>query len=172
MKRRNGQFGFTIIEMMVAVLVLAILLGLAVPNMRDMVIRNRVSTQANSIVGALQFARSEAIKRGAPVTVASGSGNTNWQTSGWVVGVDLNNDGDINDVVNGVSEKLRQEPTIAGNTNLTGTAASVLYYPNGSAANFTLTLCTTDVSSGNQRQISVSASGRVQTVKSDNPGCS
>jgi type IV fimbrial biogenesis protein FimT len=55
--------GFTLIELMVTLLVLAILASVGIPAFQRLVAENRVSSQANATQGALQFARSEALKR-------------------------------------------------------------------------------------------------------------
>lgn len=56
--------GFSLIELMVAITILAILLALAVPSFQDMIQRNRVRTAAADLSDSLNLARSEAIKRG------------------------------------------------------------------------------------------------------------
>ena len=61
--------GFTLIELMVTIAVVAILTTVAVPGFRDLIRNNRVTTQTNEVVSALNFARTEAIKRGRSVTV-------------------------------------------------------------------------------------------------------
>ncbi|MBL8446988.1 MAG: GspH/FimT family pseudopilin [Zoogloeaceae bacterium] len=67
--------GFTLIEMLITVVVLAILIALAVPNMQDALRKRRVIAAAEAIYGQMQFARSEAIKRSqdtsAVITTAS-----------------------------------------------------------------------------------------------------
>lgn len=59
--RRNTR-GFTIIELMAVVAVVAVLVSLAAPAMRDYLDRQRLITQARAIQSLAQFARSEAIK--------------------------------------------------------------------------------------------------------------
>ena len=84
----RGQRGFTLIEMMVVISLLAILLAVGVPSFRAMIQQNRVTAVTNDLVAALQFARSEAIRTGANVTVCSSSDQSTcsgvW-TNGWVV---------------------------------------------------------------------------------------
>ena len=60
MKRKNYA-GFTIIELMVAIAVAAILLAVAIPSYTNMVLNNCLTTKANGFVSAMQLARSTAI---------------------------------------------------------------------------------------------------------------
>lgn len=82
------QSGFTLIELMVTISILAILLGIGVPSFRAMIEGNRIRTVTNDLVIALQFARSEAVKRGIPVTLCSSNDQaacTGTWADGWVV---------------------------------------------------------------------------------------
>ncbi len=88
---RQGWSGFTLIEMLVTVAVAAVLLGVAVPNFADFIANNRARTELQSLVMSLQFARSEAVKRGQLVQVSSLDGS-NWH-AGWRVWLDANGDG-------------------------------------------------------------------------------
>lgn len=63
----SGMVGFTLIELMVTIAVAAILLAVAVPSFRHLIISNRLTTAANDVVTALTVARSESIKRNASV---------------------------------------------------------------------------------------------------------
>lgn len=63
----SGMAGFTLIELMVTIAVAAILLAVAVPSFRHLIISNRLTTAANEVVTALTVARSESIKRNANV---------------------------------------------------------------------------------------------------------
>ena len=61
--------GFTLLELMVVITIVAVLMALGVPSYRYVTNSNRVSAEVNALLGDLQFARSEAIKEGATVTV-------------------------------------------------------------------------------------------------------
>lgn len=61
--------GFTLIELMFAIAVAAVLLGIGVPNFRDFVRNSRMAASANDIITDFNLARSEAIKRNVPVTL-------------------------------------------------------------------------------------------------------
>ena len=85
--RASLHRGFTLIELMVAIMVLGILLGIAVPSFRDAALGSRLTGYANDLVAGVQIARSEAIKRNAPVTLcASEDGETCGTDAGWEVG--------------------------------------------------------------------------------------
>lgn len=81
--RAGNARGFTAIEMMVTVVLLAILIALAAPSMRDLVRDQRVKTATFDLYASLAFARSEAIKRNADVHLCIAAG-TDW-SAGWTV---------------------------------------------------------------------------------------
>ncbi|MCH8499299.1 MAG: GspH/FimT family protein [Marinobacter sp.] len=78
----GGSRGFTLIELLIAIIIAGILLAVVVPGFQGVVEGNRVVTQANQLVGAINYARSEAIRRGTPVVFA-GQGGT--FANGWCV---------------------------------------------------------------------------------------
>ena len=63
------QCGFTLVELMTSVAVVAITLGIAVPSFNAMIMTNRLATQTNDIIATITYARSEAIKRNRTVTL-------------------------------------------------------------------------------------------------------
>ncbi len=78
--------GFTLIEMMITIVVLAILVAVAVPGMLGMMERNSVVAESNELIAALLLTRSEAIKREVSTVLVSSA-------SGWRVFVDTNGNG-------------------------------------------------------------------------------
>lgn len=96
--------GFTLPEALVALLLLSILSGLAVPMAREMVQNYRVKTASFELFLTLTYARSEAIKRASPVTVTpSGSG---WE-SGWRI-------------LDDTSKVIRFQPAFSGGIQIAG----------------------------------------------------
>jgi type IV fimbrial biogenesis protein FimT len=76
--------GFTIIELMTTVVILAILVAIAVPSFNDLILSTRIKGAASDIYGALALARSEAIKRNGNVTIGPLTVGGQW-ADGWQV---------------------------------------------------------------------------------------
>lgn len=86
--------GFTAIEMMVTVAVLAVVMMVAAPSLAGFVRSSKVRSAQSELISSLMLARSEAAKRGVTVGVAASapvSGNE--FAKGWTVWVDTNEDG-------------------------------------------------------------------------------
>ncbi len=75
--------GFTLIEMLTVVSVLAVVAAIAAPGMRSFAAGQRVKALAYDITADLLLARSEALKRNVNVSITPVSGS-NW-ASGWTV---------------------------------------------------------------------------------------
>lgn len=90
MKRTRG---FTLVEMMISIAILAVLLGLAAPGFQTFIRNTQIRTTADSIQAGMQLARSEALRRNARVSfwlvsdIDAGCVSTEAGTS-WVVSMD------------------------------------------------------------------------------------
>ena len=82
--------GFTLVELLIAIVVVTILLAAGAPAFKDFIKNNRVTAQANDLISSIQLARSEALKRGTNVVVCASNdgkkctGEDTW-ADGWIV---------------------------------------------------------------------------------------
>ena len=107
MKREGG---FTLLELMVTIAILAIVLSIGVPSYRGVIMDNRMAAQANLFATSIKLARSNAVKYQRSATVCSSSNfdaavptcssNADW-SNGWIVWVDKDRDAttDANEVI-------------------------------------------------------------------------
>ena len=97
--------GFTLIELMVALAVVAILISVGLPKMSVFFKGNRMVTNANDLLSGLYVARSEAIKRNSRVSICKSTnagdaapkcatGAEGWD-EGWFVFVEGRDEGNI-----------------------------------------------------------------------------
>jgi type IV fimbrial biogenesis protein FimT len=85
------QRGFTMIELMVTVAILAVITAIAVPSLRGFIQRSNAASAANTMLTSFALARSEAIRGNARVTVCPSRNGDNcdgaW-ADGWIVFLD------------------------------------------------------------------------------------
>jgi prepilin-type N-terminal cleavage/methylation domain-containing protein len=187
---RAGNRGFGVIELMVAVAIVAILAATALPSFREMARRMTVTGTTNDLVGALATARAEAAKRGAWVAVI-GPGSNNWST-GWHVEADAATPpdapnrmfGDSTDVVvlqhAAVDNGYAVRATV---TNGNGSDNRIVFGPAGNLVDGTagsvitadINICRPDNNAGQSRWIHVQSSGEIvsqrDTSTSPAPAC-
>jgi type IV fimbrial biogenesis protein FimT len=164
--KRGADNGFTALELMVTMAIIAILLGAGVPALRDYTWNQRMKAAMDTLQSDLKLARGRAIGLNAHTVICPAasaddcSGRTTWQ-DGWIVFADLNSD----------RHKQLGEPLIrhAGATAHLGISSSasrsyLRFYPNGSApgSNTTILFCD-NRGAAHAGVISVSNSGRIRS---------
>ncbi|MEM1437405.1 MAG: GspH/FimT family pseudopilin [Pseudomonadota bacterium] len=91
--RKRRQRGYTVLELMMTIAVIAVLAGFAVPSFLSTIDANRIVTDNNKLISTLAFARSEAIKRGQRVTLCPSADQATcaaaggWE-QGWIAFLD------------------------------------------------------------------------------------
>jgi type IV fimbrial biogenesis protein FimT len=129
--RRNA--GFTMTEFIIVMVIVAILAAIAIPSYKYVTAANRMSAEVNLLLGDMQFARSEAIKQGMPITICIanttgtgclGSGPVTWQ-NGWIVFTDTNSNQTLNTAAGEVV--LRWQPAFTSTDTFVAHSAALWY---------------------------------------------
>lgn len=80
--RRPSQQGISLIEVMVAVAIIAVVMALGMPAYSTWIQNTQIRTAAESVLAGLQTARNEAIRRNAEVQfMLDGGGTTQWRVN-------------------------------------------------------------------------------------------
>jgi len=133
----SRQHGLTLIELLVAVGILAVGLTLGVPSFRDLIDSNRLTAATNSLVVSMNVARFEAVKRREPVALctstdgSSCSGSTDW-AGGWIVFT--NRDWSSPPSVGVNDEVIQVVQSLGQKVDLSGSHGYVQYLPTGASS--------------------------------------
>jgi type IV fimbrial biogenesis protein FimT len=161
--------GFTMVELMVTIMVAAILMIAAVPSFTNTMVSSRLTTQSNDIVAAINYARSDAIKRNGSVSLCRADSDTATACVGssgaWTFWIVRTSAGDIlrRGTINTYSNKVRVSSTLTNDTVQFG-ADGLARTGTGLVNNHQINICATNVTKENFRRITLGAGSRVSTT--------
>jgi type IV fimbrial biogenesis protein FimT len=161
---RSIQTGFSLLELMVGLAVVAILAGLAAPGFRTFINNNRVAAAQNDLVAALNLARSEAVRRSTTVTVCASSDGASCATAAdWATGWIVFRDPGAAGTVATSTDVLQKWGAISGGVKFTTASGLVQYQSTGTlvGAATTVDISYTGCGGPNKRHLQVSLSGSI-----------
>jgi type IV fimbrial biogenesis protein FimT len=130
---RSRAHGFSLVQLMITVAIVAILTGLAIPSYKYITNSSRIANEINGLLGDMQYARFAAIKSGQPVTICAAANaahtcaaSDNW-AQGWIVFNDIGGTGQF---VAGEGV-LRVQQSFAGTDTLVSTITGITFNREG-----------------------------------------
>lgn len=173
--------GFTAIELLVTVSIVAILAALAAPSFTPLIESWRVRQATEQLSSSFYFARSEAIKRGGQIAIQKLPNNTNGCTTatgnrdwdcGWFVCHDTNNNGTCN-----VNEPVLQRADAPARVQITRTSGGASIKLNrwglvdGTWLGFSLVPLDKTTTHYGARGVCVSSGGRIRVIPPQDIPC-
>ncbi len=174
----NRKSGFTLLELILTIALATIIITIGVPSFQEIIRNNRLTTQTNDLVMALNLARSEAIKRGTTVSIckssngtqcnangcSGGAGDSIGWSEGWLIFVNNAVGGDVKCVDAGeeiiqVHGALPSQFTLNPNNNFTN---FISYKSNGDSNNLGAFAVCYDDKIYFSRTVIVNSTGRIR----------
>ena len=166
--RKSG--GFTLIELMIVLVIVAVVLVLVPPGMTQLSLSTNLKTYSQEMLSSVYLARSEAIKRNAPATLCVSTDGTtcagagDWE-QGWIV---LAADGTV----------IKTQQSITAGYRMTGDASApgshtMVFQPSGAVSTSSnITVCRKLPKVGNkERVVRVTATGRGRVTTATAGAC-
>jgi type IV fimbrial biogenesis protein FimT len=160
-RSRREAIGFTLIEMMVTITVLAVVLAFALPGLRSFTATNQVAAIKSAFAGSVALARTEAARQGRTITLmaVAGGPDGNEFARGWVLQLDDKNEMAVLRRYEALPDAVRMR----GDRRLTFTATGHLT----PVAAHTFTVCPASGGDGFLVTVPPSGMAEVQTLTAD-----
>jgi type IV fimbrial biogenesis protein FimT len=169
------QLGFTLVELMITIAVMATILSIAIPSFTSLISSNAIASQSNHFSGAISLARSEAIKRNTSVIICKRANlactTTGQWEDGWIIFADSDNDDTLDS-----GEEIRYIDALKNNYTLRPSAATTHWLAfqsdgkvetnvSGIFSGVTFRLCGPDADNAASRAISFNVIGQAKLAK-------
>jgi len=131
MRRPIGpELGFTLIELMITLVIMALVITVGIPNLASFVNAQRVRTATSDIMADIAFARAEAIKESRQAIMERIAGTTGTWKDGWRICVDLNSNATCE-----TAEIRKISPALTGRSKVCSTTTDldnrIVFRPDG-----------------------------------------
>jgi type IV fimbrial biogenesis protein FimT len=173
------QQGFTLVELLVAMTIVAILMAMAIPSYNSFILSTTATQYASGMAESALLARAEAIRRNAAVTVCVSNdgatcGSGGWE-QGWLVSC-MTNDHVTCDSSGTNTLVIQYQGAAKSGWKISEASglAKLNFDPSGTGATAaSMTVCRATPTVGEQqRTVHISATGRPTIVKTSGAACS
>ena len=170
--------GFTLIEMLMTIVIVAIALSIGVPSMSKQIEKSRQNAMRSDLQQSIRLAGAQALASSRPVVLCPGDGTCAADSSGWrdgfILFVDSNGNGSYD---NGTDRLLRQytnsserKISISNRPTSSPTADKFYFLPNGASSGGTINICSESEKGIDQRLV-VSGFGSAELQKDQTDAC-
>lgn len=179
MRTNKLKRGFTLIELLITILVLVIIMAIAIPSFNAVIQNNLTVATSNDMIISLNYARSEAIKRGANVSICPAADQTfsscgsDWN-QGWIIFLNPSVSSSYSSG-NSAQLLLRTQSISGTNPGITTSPSTSLAnynsagFAGANTSNLTFTISATGCAGPYKRTLNISMTGRVTVTKSNCP---
>lgn len=181
MLNRGGQGGFTLIEMLITIVIVAIALTIGIPSMSRQIEKSRQNGLRTELQQAVRLAGAQALASSRPVVLcpSSSSSGCSDDSSGWADGfmlfVDINSNGSYD---NDTDRLLRQHENssnrkiVISDRPASSPAGDRFYFlPNGASSGGSINICS-ESEEGIDQSLVISGFGSAELKKEDTDACS
>lgn len=161
--------GFTLIEMMIVVSILAAIAAYGIPQLNDLIQSSRISSQTNNLHGLVQLARSEAATNRVNTIVCGSTNQTACDTNNWEAGVIVFRDIDGNGSAS-AAELVRAMPAAANTNTIRSTGGVIRFLTDGTLAAAQLLIVCDERGSNSSRQVRINLSGQARMTRGNAQG--
>lgn len=174
--KRNS--GFTLIELMVVIAIVAIFVALAFPSFEGTIRSNRVSTSANELMASMALARAEAIRsaRGSGLcTSADGATCGGTWNDGWIVWIDADANGTPGGANDRIVRRIQARNALSLTATSSGGSTTLLRFDprgrvlDGNTRVITLKPATCTAGADMQRALALSTTGQTRVTRENCP---
>lgn len=157
--------GMTLVELMVALAVFAILAAVALPSFQTIQSASRANARIGEIASAIQLARNYAVSYGVRVSVCPLTNNC--CSNDWRAGFSVFTDTGSTACLDGNDELIAKFPAIAGTDILKFSRSSLRFLPDGLASGYngTFRYCPDTADNSNSKALVISNAGRIRLSK-------